>query len=78
MKNKIIDYKPKNAIIIHSKVRNKLYNNYTPMTKGNIGKIFIDEGCDTNFFLVPFPHGDSTKQEVKINMYRDIKILIDN
>ena len=78
LKNKIIEYKPKNAIILHSKVRNKLYNKDTSMKKGNIGKILIDEGCHTNFFLVPFPHGDSTPQEVKINLYKEIKSSIDN
>ena len=78
LKNLIIEYKPKNAIIIHSKVRDKLYNKHTPMTKGYIGKILLNEGCETNFFLAPFPHGDSIKQEVKISLYKKIKILIDS
>jgi len=79
--NNLIDtickHKPKNAIIMHSVVRNKMYDKNTPMTTGPIGRILRNRGCETNFFLVPFPHGDSIKQDIKINLYKDIKDFID-
>ena len=76
LKDDIYKYKPKNAIIIHSKVK-KMLGISKGMKAGYIGDILRNKGCETNFFLVPFPHHNTIKQDIKINLYKDIKDFID-
>lgn len=38
---------------------------------GNLGKLI--EGCDSLFFNVPFPHGNTITSDVKVEMYKQIK-----
>lgn len=75
----ILECKPKVAIILHSKVLKKFVTGYLgkrkyPSNSGNMGKLLI--GCDTIFYNIAFPHGNSIRDEEKINRYKEVKELI--
>tara|TARA_B100000131_G_C17797626_1_gene484060 strand:- start:36 stop:605 length:570 start_codon:yes stop_codon:yes gene_type:complete len=70
-------YKPKIALIIEYKVRDKIYKKGIPMDTGYIGRILEEDyECKTEFFLIPFPHGDSVKHDIKIDLYKKVKQFI--
>lgn len=74
----ILKYKPKIVVLMHSKVfkffvekyKGSYYKGY-----GCLGKLI--DGCDTIFYNVPFPHGNSITSEVKIALYKEIKKGLD-
>ena len=72
-------YKPKIALIIQNRVRDKICKENIPMNTGLIGRILEEDyGCNTEFFLIPFPHGNSIKDKVKVDLYKKIKIFLKN
>lgn len=75
----ILKYKPRIAVILHSKVLKKFAFTYLnipkhPSNSGYMGKLL--KGCDTVFYNIAFPHGNAISDEDKINKYREIKELI--
>jgi mismatch-specific thymine-DNA glycosylase len=69
-------YKPKTAVILHSKVLTNLckyLNLKKPKTNsGNMG-VLIDD-CDTIFYNISFPHGNTITAIQKIEKYKELKI----
>lgn len=76
----IIKYKPKVVVLLHSKVREHFVKGYLnkniTIKNGDFGKLI--SGCDTNFYNVPFPHGNEKyySDERKIEHYKKIKELL--
>lgn len=75
----ILRNKPKVVIILHSKVLKAFVFRYlkkgkVPSNSGSMGKLL--EGCDTIFYNIAFPHGNSISDEEKIEKYREVKELI--
>lgn len=71
----IKEYKPKVVVLLHSKVVKYFVERYMEKKEGveygNLGELV--DGCDTLFFYVPFPHGNTILSEVKVELYRQIK-----
>lgn len=67
-------HEPKIVVLLHSKVVNSFVKEYlgkSVVKYGNLGKLI--EGCDSLFFNVPFPHGNTITSDVKVEMYKQIK-----
>jgi len=66
-------HKPKVAVLLHSKVRRALEAHLKVLTDveyGQLGRII--PGLATEFFSVPFPHGNAITTETKVGKYREI------
>lgn len=79
LKQTILKYKPRVAIILHGKVLRKFVFGYLkakkcPSNSGNMGKLLKD--CDTIFYNIAFPHGNAIPDENKIKRYEEIRELI--
>lgn len=82
----IVKNKPKIVVILHSKVIKWFINKHIGKRiekNGNIGKLNgnigkLIEGCDTIFYTVPFPHGNSIPSESKIKLYKEIKTTLES
>lgn len=79
LKKDILTYKPRVAIILHSKVLKKFVFKHLGINKcksnsGNMGKLI--KGCDTIFYNIAFPHGNAISDEDKIKRYKEVKDLI--
>lgn len=77
LEQSIIRYKPKVVVLLHSKVVKSFVKKHIGRDNvqyGNLGKLI--DGCDTIFYNVPFPHGNSITSEVKIRLYKEIKETI--
>lgn len=77
----ILKYKPRVAIILHSKVLKKFAFNYLGISKcssnsGYMGKLLKPKDCDTIFYNIAFPHGNNIADEDKIKKYKEVKELI--
>lgn len=75
LENVIIAYKPKTTILLHSKVLKKFvdYLGYIvpESNTGKLGKLI--ENCDTTFYNIAFPHGNTITSESKIDKYTELK-----
>ena len=73
-------YKPKVVILLHSKVIKyfvKKHLKNKDAQRGYLGKLV--DGCNTVFYNVPFPHGNSIPSNEKIELYKEIKkFLLEN
>lgn len=73
----IKEYKPRIVVLLHSKVITYFAKRY--MCKktikrgeyGNLGRLI--NNCDSIFFSVPFPHGNSIPNGKKVELYKQIK-----
>jgi G:T/U-mismatch repair DNA glycosylase len=75
LKNIIIYFKPKTVVLIHGKVLKKFitFLGYE-VPDSNTGKIgCLIENCETFFFNIAFPHGNTITKTSKINRYRELK-----
>lgn len=75
----IIKYEPKVVVLLHGKVIKHFVNAYmrkTSVKRGNLGKLV--DGCDTVFFNVPFPHGNSIPSKDKIEIYKQVKETLES
>lgn len=72
--NNIICFKPKAVVMMHSKVRHSLakFLGKPEPEDGFVGKL-LGDAIDTDFFSVPFPHGNRICSEYKINLYKQIR-----
>lgn len=83
LKQMIIEYSPKVAVLLHSKVRERFVKEYLGKENvkghGCFGKLI--DGCCTIFYSVPFPHNNEKlySAEMKIELYKEIKeFLLEN
>lgn len=79
LKKTILEYKPKVAIILHSKVLKHFVSEYLGKKKyasnsGAMGRLLSN--CDTMFYNIAFPHGNAIPDEEKIKRYKEVKELI--
>lgn len=79
LKETILEYKPRVAIILHSKVLKEFVAKYLgkkeyPSNSGFMGKLL--NNCDTIFYNIAFPHGNAIPDKEKINRYKEVKELI--
>lgn len=69
----ISDYCPRTAVLLHSRVRDKL-SKYLGIQRvpeqGDAGKWIA--GLPTEFFIVPFPHGNSKTTKEKVDIYKQV------
>lgn len=75
----ILNYKPRVAIIIHSKVLKKFVFKHLGIKEcesnsGYMGKLI--KGCDTTFYNIAFPHGNAIADKDKIKRYKEVKDFI--
>lgn len=70
-------YKPKVVILLHSKVIKHFVKKHLNENarRGYLGKLL--DGCNTVFYNVPFPHGNSIPSSEKIELYKEIKDLLE-
>ena len=75
LRDDIIKYKPKTAVLLHGKVVDHfarfLQKKSVVAGQGLIGRLV--SSCPTVFFSVPFPHGNAITSEEKIEKYKEIK-----
>jgi len=78
----ILKYKPRIAIILHSKVL-KMFafkhlgiSKKCPSNSGYMGKLLEAKDCDTIFYNIAFPHSNTIPDEDKIKRYTEVKELI--
>lgn len=72
----ILKYEPKIVVLMHSKVFKSFVEKYKKIKIYDnkyrcLGKLI--DGCDTVFYNVPFPHGNSKTSEEKVALYKEIK-----
>lgn len=71
----IKNYKPKTIVLLHGKVLMKFVNHLgyvvPESNTGKLGKLI--ESCDTTFYNIAFPHGNSITSESKIKKYTELK-----
>lgn len=75
----IVKYAPKVVVLLHSKVIKYFVKGYLGkgnVKYGNLGKLLA--GCDTVFYNVPFPHGNTITSDVKIGLYKQIKEMLES
>lgn len=80
LENVIKDYKPKVAILLHSKVLKKFVDHLgyvvPESNTGKLGKLI--ENCNTTFYNIAFPHGNTITSESKIEKYTEIKEFLNS
>lgn len=80
LKKVIIENKPKAVVLLHGKVLDKFLGylgyNVPESNTGELGKLI--ENCDTNFFNIAFPHGNTITSEKKVEKYIELKGYIEN
>lgn len=80
LENVIKEYKPKTVILLHGKVLKKIvgFLGYVvpESNTGDLGKLI--ENCETNFFNIAFPHGNTITSERKIKRYSELKEYLKN
>lgn len=66
--------------MLHGKVLDKFLGylgyNVPESNTGELGKLI--ENCDTNFFNIAFPHGNTITSEKKVEKYIELKGYIEN
>lgn len=74
LKSDIQKFNPKTAILLHSKVLNyflSYLNKSIPISNtGALGKLL--ENCQTEFFNIAFPHGNTITSLDKIRRYKEV------
>jgi len=72
--NSIIKYNPKVVILLHGKVLKYFLRhldvNKPVINSGNLGNIL--KGCDSLFFNIAFPHGNTIPKGEKVEMYKEV------
>lgn len=72
--------KPKIVIFIHKKVVSSFFRHINikipASNSGNLGKLMKE--CDTIFYNIAFPHGNSIATIEKIKLYREVKEILMN
>ncbi len=80
LKKVIIEYKPKTVVLLHGKVLKKFIDflGYVvpESNTGELGRLI--EKCDTNFFNIAFPHGNTITSERKVKRYVELKEYLEN
>lgn len=79
LKADILEYRPKISVLLHQKVL-EYFLNYLdrPIPASNSGSLGqLIQNCETMFFNVAFPHGNSITSEAKIKQYRKIVDFLD-
>ena len=74
----IRNYRPRLVVLLHSKVRNKLaafLGVSIPRPYGALGRWLTD--VPSEFFSVPFPHGNSIPSTRKVALYREVVRLLE-
>jgi G:T/U-mismatch repair DNA glycosylase len=78
LKETIITYKPRTVVLLHGSVLkyflNELGIEVPESNSGHLGEIL--NNCETTFFNIAFPHGNSITSEVKIERYKELKKYI--
>lgn len=76
----IKSYRPKAMVLLHGKVLKKFvdYLGYVvpESNTGKLGKLI--ENCNTTFYNIAFPHGNTITSESKINKYTELKEFLDS
>ena len=79
LKDQIITYSPKTVVILHGTVLKsflKQLSRPTPASNtGVLGKLISN--CNSLFFNIAFPHGNSITSEEKINRYIELKRVLE-
>ena len=75
LKSVIQEYKPKSVVLLHCKVLKKftsfLGNKVNESNTGELGTLI--ENCDTIFFNIAFPHGNTITKDRKIIRYQELR-----
>lgn len=74
LKTDILKYRPKISVLLHKKVL-KCFLNYLdrPIPASNTGSLGqLIQDCETIFFNIAFPHGNSITSEAKVKQYEKI------
>ncbi len=80
LKELIKNCSPRVVVLLHKKVEKKFLSyvksKFDDNETGRVGRIIGK--CSTMFYLVPFPHGNHIKSEVKIKRYAGIKKYLES
>ena len=80
LENVIKEYKPKAVVLLHKKVLKKFirYLGYVvpKSNTGILGKLI--ENCNTTFYNIAFPHGNTITSESKIDKYNELKEFLNS
>lgn len=70
----IIALQPKVVILLHSQVRRSLsqYLSLHEPLDGKLGR-WLNEHTNTEFFAIPFPHGNAVRSSYKIAIYENVR-----
>ena len=74
----ILENKPKVVVLLHSKVIKHFVKGFLgkgDVEYGNLGKLI--DGFDTVFFNVPFPCGNAITSEAKVELYKQVKEVLE-
>lgn len=75
----ILEYKPKVVVLLHGKIIKHFVKSFLgkeDVEYGNLGKLI--NGLDTVFFNVPFPCGNAITSEVKVELYKQVKEVLES
>ena len=76
----IKEYKPKTVVLLHGKVLKKFidYLGYVvPQSNtGELGELILN--CNTTFYNIAFPHGNTITSESKIDKYTELKEFLNS
>ena len=76
LKDVILQYKPLTVVILHGKVLKEFVSHYIGGGKyysnsGKMGQLL--KGCNSVFYNIAFPHGNSISDANKIKRYKELK-----
>ena len=74
----ILEYKPKVVVLLHGKIIKHFVKGFLgkeDVEYGNLGKLI--DGFDTVFFNVPFPCGNAITTEAKVELYKQVKEVLE-
>ena len=80
LENLIKEYTPKSVILIHQKLLKKFirYLGYQvpESNTGKLGKLM--KNCNTIFYSIAFPHGNTIKSKLKVEKYIELKEFLNS
>lgn len=73
----IVVFQPKVVILLHSQVRRALsqYLSLPEPLDGKLGR-WSSEHINTEFFAIPFPHGNAISSSYKIALYEEVRLFL--
>lgn len=79
----ILEYNPRVVIILHSKVLKIFVSQHLgakgySSNSGCMGKLLANMNCETVFYNIAFPHGNSIPDKEKIKRYTEVRDFILN